>query len=136
MERNDYVPMIWAPPDKWLDEAFKGDRVIGEKGVALYVNGEPTLFVEICLSCIVEGETWAIVKSPEFEIRPDDDVKIVSCMGGLVWWKGKGNGVGLMIEENPIGKRREVKKSEDQKIAEKSAAAKAALGLNEETDEF
>lgn len=142
--KEDRFPLVYAAPEKWLSEAYAGERVVGDKGVVLFVNQKICLFGDVVLSCVTDGLTDATIREPEFTIEPKDDVKIAFQRGGFIVWRGKGEDlaiVGNPVREELIEKEKERfkkkveaerKKTADEVIGEKAIEAMRAMGVEEE----
>ena len=140
---EERFPLIFAAPEKWLQEAYTGERVVCDKGVVLLVNGKACLYGDVVLSCVTDGLTDATIRDPEYTIEPKDEVKIVFQRGGFVVWHGKGEElaiVGNPVREELIEREKErfkqqvemQMKTPEEMISEKAAQARKALGIDEE----
>ena len=144
MVDEERFPLIFAAPERWLSEAYEGERVICDKGAVLFVNGKICLFGDVVLSCVTDGLTDATIREPEFTIGPEDEVKVVFQRGGFVAWRGKGKDaaiVGNPVQEELIEKEKERFRQQveaqqemttEDMINEKAAQAKKAIGLDDE----
>lgn len=119
-------PVLTAAPDEWLNDAYRGLRVVSDEGMVLLLNGKAMFYGDVIVSYRPLGKGFVRVFAPELYVGPEDTLELVTKVGGFVVFRGSGAYVEV-VDNPPVQQRA---------IEAKASAAMSKLGLSTVGDDF
>lgn len=122
-------PAIIAAPAEWLEEAYRGRRVVSDEGFVLFVNDKACMFVTLEVQYLsLPGKGGCKIVAPEFHIADKAQIELVTKVGAFVVFRGVVPDDVLVVDNPP--------EPEGKAITDKAQAALEKLGLTGDVDDF